>query len=96
MEKIIVNNKEINVTGISDNDYISLTDIARFKSDGDVNHVIANWMRRVDTIEYLNLWESINNEQFKPTDFEGFKSRPGENAFTLSPKRGSKSREDFV
>ena len=64
-----------------------MTDIARFKTDEETNPVIANWMRRVDTIEYLRLWETINNPNFKPTDFEGFKSKPGENAFTLSPKK---------
>ena len=54
---------------------------------GETNPVIANWMRKVDTLEYLKLWEQINNTNFKPTDFEGFKSKPGENAFTISPKK---------
>ena len=49
--------------------------------------VIASWIRRVNTIEFLKLWELINNENFKPTDFEGFKSKPGQNAFTISPKK---------
>lgn len=49
--------------------------------------VIANWLRRVDTINFLSLWESMNNENFKPTDFEGFRAKPGENAFTLSSKK---------
>ena len=44
-------------------------------------------MRKVDTLEFLKLWEQINNTNFKPTDFEGFKSKPGENAFTISPKK---------
>lgn len=44
-------------------------------------------MRKVDTLEYLKLWEQINNSNFKPADFEGFKSKPGENAFTISPKK---------
>ena len=87
MKNIIVKDKIINITGIGDDDYVSLTDIARFKTDGETNPVIANWLRRVDTIEFLKLWETINNPIFKPTDFEGFKSKPGENAFSLSPKR---------
>lgn len=49
--------------------------------------VIASWLRKVDTLDFLILWESINNENFKPTDFEGFKSKPGQNAFSISPKR---------
>ena len=87
MNKITVKNIEINVTGISDKDFISLTDLARFKNSEDPNSVIANWMRRVDTISFLKLWEQLNNTNFKPTDFEGFRSKPGENAFTLSPKK---------
>lgn len=87
MKSIIVKDRTINVTGISDDDYISLTDIARIKNDEDTNMVIASWMRKVDTLEFLQLWESINNEAFKPTDFEGFKSKPGQNSFTISPKK---------
>lgn len=87
MKNIIVKDKIINITGISDDDYISLTDIARIKNNEEPNMVISNWIRKVDTLEFLKLWESINNENFKPTDFEGFKSKPGQNAFTISPKR---------
>ena len=87
MSKIIVKDKEITIVQINEDDYISLTDIAKIKNDGDTNMVIASWIRRVDTIEFLKLWELINNENFKPTDFEGFKSKPGQNAFTISPKK---------
>ena len=92
MKEILVNGKTINIKGIDDNDYISLTDIARLKTDGETNPVIANWMRRVDTLEYLKLWEQINNDNFNPTDFEGFKSKPEENAFTISPKKWMRLR----
>ena len=87
MNKITVKNVEINVTGIEDDDFISLPDIARFKNEEDPNAVIANWIRRVDSLQYLTIWERLNNENFKPTDFEGFRSKPGENAFTISPKK---------
>ena len=87
MNKITVKNIEINVTGIEDDDFSSLTDIARFKNEEDPNAVIANWIRRVDSLQYLTIWERLNNENFKPTDFEGFRSKPGENAFTISPKK---------
>ena len=87
MSKIIVKDREITIMQINDDDYISLTDIARIKNAEDTNMVIASWIRRVDTIEFLKLWELINNENFKPTDFEGFKSKPGQNAFTISPKK---------
>ena len=64
-----------NFQSIKDEDYISLTDISRIKNEDDTNLVISNWWRKVDTIEFLKLWESINNENFKPIDFEGFKSK---------------------
>lgn len=87
MNKLIVKGIEINVTGISDNDFVSLTDIARLKNQDDPNSVISNWIRRVDSLQFLTLWEQLNNEKFKPTDFEGFRSKPGENAFTISAKK---------
>ena len=87
MRKIIVKDKSINIQSIKDEDYISLTDIARIKNEDDTNLVISNWLRKIDTIEFLKLWESINNENFKPIDFEGFKSKPGENAFSISSRK---------
>ena len=86
MAKIKVNETEITVVANNQNDYISLTDIARYKSD-DPTAVIASWMRNRNTIEYLGLWESLYNPNFKPTEFEGFRKQAGLNAFTLSPQR---------
>ena len=71
MDKIVVKEKEISITGIGDGDYVSLTDIARIKNERDPNGIIINWMRRVYTLDYLSMWEQINNENFKPVDFEG-------------------------
>lgn len=68
------------------NKYISLTDIARYKSD-DPTAVIQNWMRNRDTVEFLGLWESLHNPNFKPLEFEGFRMQAGLNAFTLSPTK---------
>ena len=68
------------------NEYISLTDIARYKSD-DPTAVIQNWMRNRDTVEFLGLWESLHNPNFKPLEFEGFRMQAGLNAFTLSPTK---------
>lgn len=69
-----------------ENDYISLTDIARYKSD-DPTATIQNWMRTRDVIEFLGLWEQLNNPGFKPLEFEGFRNAAGANAFTMSPKK---------
>ena len=73
MKSIIVKDKVIKITGVRDDDYISLTDMAKIKND-DTNMVISSWIRRVDTLEFLKLWELINNGNFKPTDFEGLNS----------------------
>lgn len=68
------------------NEYISITDIARYKSDNPTA-VIQNWMRNRDVIEFLGLWETLHNSNFKPIEFEGFKNQAGANAFTMSPKK---------
>jgi hypothetical protein len=84
MAKINVNNTEITIVSVKDSDYISLTDIAKYKTD-DASAVIANWMRNRNTIEFLGIWEILYNPDFKPLEFEGFKKEAGLNAFTLSP-----------
>jgi len=68
------------------NEYISLTDIARYKSN-EPNDAIKNWMRNRDTIEFLGLWESLHNPDFKPVEFDGFRKEAGLNAFTMSPTK---------
>lgn len=68
------------------NEFISMTDIAKYKSD-DPTAVIQNWMRNRDVIEFLGLWEKLHNSHFKPIEFEGFKMQAGTNAFTMSPKK---------
>ena len=55
------------------NDYISLTDIAKYKNIEEPNVVVANWMRNYNTIEYLGIWEQLNNPNFNPLEFEGVK-----------------------
>lgn len=68
------------------NEYISLTDIAKYKSDAP-DDVIKNWMRNRDTIVFLGLWEAMNNPTFNPVEFDGFKKKAGANAFTMSPRK---------
>ncbi len=68
------------------NEFISLTDIARYKSD-EPKDVIKNWMRSKDTIEFLGLWEQLHNDKFKGVEFDSFRIQAGSNAFTLSPQK---------
>lgn len=90
MAKIKVKESEVTILSINDNDYISLTDIAKHKSD-DSFLVINHWMRNRNTIEYLGMWETIFNPNFKPTEFDRFKMEAGLNAFTLSPQKWTTS-----
>ncbi|MCK9271938.1 KilA-N domain-containing protein [Candidatus Gracilibacteria bacterium] len=70
----------------NDDDFISLTDISKYKGDkSDV--LIQSWMRNRNTIEFLGLWETLNNPNFKPHEFEGFKKEAGLNSFLMSPKK---------
>ncbi len=86
-ETIHANGFDISIyTNDFQNEFISLTDIAKYKSDAP-NDVIKNWMRSRDTIEFLGLWESLHNSNFKPVEFDGFRSQAGANAFTMSPTK---------
>ena len=69
------------------NDYISLTDITRYKNVHEPKDVVKNWLRVRDTIEFLGLWETIHNPDFKGVEFDSFRKEAGTNAFTLSPQR---------
>lgn len=69
-----------------ENEFISLTDIAKYKS-ADSNDVIKNWLRGRETLEFLGLWEKLHNPDFKPVEFDGFRKEAGLNAFTMSPTK---------
>lgn len=69
-----------------ENEFVSLTDIAKYRSD-DPTAVLQNWMRGQDVIEYLGLWESMHNPDFKHLEFEVFRNSAGSNAFTLGPQK---------
>lgn len=84
MSKIVVDNTSITVLRFKESDFISLTDIAKRKSD-EPSAVIGNWIRNRNTIEYLGIWETLYNSDFKLLEFEGFRKEAGLNAFTLSP-----------
>lgn len=71
-------NKEIMVLDqkihINKDDYFSLTDIARYRNQDAPADVVKNWLRRKDTIEFLGLWERLNNPDFKVVEFDQFKN----------------------
>ena len=84
---IIAQGTEISIVVHQKEDYISLTDIARYKNELEPNVVVSNWLRLHNTIEFLGVWERLYNPDFKPIEFEGFMHQAGSNSFTLSPKR---------
>ena len=77
----------INVIRQEETDFISLTDIARYKDAEHTDNIIQNWMRNRNTIELLGFWETIYNPNFKPLEFEGFRKQAGLNSFVMTPKR---------
>jgi hypothetical protein len=87
MSKIKVLNKDVAVCSIQDEDYISITDIARYKDAERTDHLILNWLRNRNTIEFLGIWEQLNNSSFNPLEFEGIRIQTGLNSFVLSTKR---------
>jgi len=84
---IEVQGTAITVLNQAGDEYISLTDIAKHKEPDRSDHVIQNWMRNRNTIEFLGIWERLHNINFKPLEFEGFKNRAGLNSFVLTPRQ---------
>lgn len=87
MKKIIVKNIDVTILKFNEEDYISLTDIARIQNPFEPKDVVKNWMRQKNTIEFLGLWEKIYNPNFKGVEFDPLLEQAGYNSFTLSPTR---------
>jgi hypothetical protein len=84
---IAVKGSPVTVVRENDTDYISLTDIAKHKEPNRADQIIQNWMRNRNTVEFLGVWERLNNPGFNPLEFEGFRSRAGLNSFVLTPRQ---------
>lgn len=84
MNKIVVKNIEINVTGVSDDDFVNLSDIARIVNPEVPAYVVKNWMRLRATIEYLGIWEKLNNDNFNLIEFDQIRNASGSNAFVMT------------
>ncbi|OHA16992.1 MAG: DNA-binding protein [Candidatus Taylorbacteria bacterium RIFCSPHIGHO2_02_FULL_45_28] len=86
-KKIVVKNNKVSFISRNGDDYISLTDIARYKNSEEPKDIVKNWMRNRSTIEFLGIWEKINNPDFKGVEFDSFRNEAGSNAFVLSPQK---------
>ncbi len=85
--ELIVKNINVGLFTRRDVDYMSLTDIARYKNSDDPRYAIQNWMKTRATIEFIGLWEVINNCAFNRVNFDTFKNEAGVNSFVLTPKK---------
>ena len=86
----VINNK-IGIMRIGNVDYISITDLARYKDKERTDYIIQNWMRTTNSLLFLGTWEKLNNESFNSIEFDGFKNESGTNAFVMTPKKWIKS-----
>lgn len=86
-KKIEVLGTDITIATDKELDYISLTDIAHHKDSGRSDDLIRNWLRNRNTIEFLGIWERLNNVDFNPVEFDGFRMQAGLNSFSLTPKQ---------
>jgi hypothetical protein len=85
--KIEVLSTAVTVYHYQEDDFISLTDIARHRDAARGDYIIQNWMRNRNTIEFLGIWEQLNNPEFNSIEFDGIKNQSGLNSFSLTPKR---------
>jgi hypothetical protein len=92
-KKISIQNIEVSVmTSKDDNDYFSLTDMAKWKNVDDPRFVIQKWMSTKFTLEFLGIWELLNNPaKFNRTEFEAVKNQAGSNSFSMSPEKWKKT-----
>ena len=86
-KKIEVLSTEVKINRLHQDDYISITDIARFKDKERTDYIIQNWLRNRNTIEFLGIWEHLNNPDFNPIEFDGIRKQAGLNSFVLTAKR---------
>lgn len=95
-KKIEVRGREISLYSNKSNDYISLTDMARYRDVERTNYIIQNWMRTRSAIEFCGLWEQLNNPDFKSIEFDAFKNQSGANSFALTPRKWIEATNELV
>ncbi len=88
-KKITIEVKGAAITVLSqkEDDYICITDIASYKNAKRTDDLVRNWLRNRNTIEFLGIWEQLNNRDFKPVEFDGIKMQAGLNSIILTPKQ---------
>ncbi|HBX52379.1 MAG: DNA-binding protein [Bacteroidetes bacterium RIFOXYA12_FULL_35_11] len=84
---IHVQGLSVNIVSQNQDDYISITDIARHRDSERSDYILQNWLRNRSTIEFIGLWEQLKNPHFNSIEFDGIKNMAGSNSFSLTPKR---------
>ncbi|MGL6160870.1 KilA-N domain-containing protein [Microbulbifer sp.] len=87
MSEINVLERKVRIQSVAQEDYLSLTDIAKYKNEQHTDDLIRNWLRNRNTLEFLGIWEQLYNPDFNPVEFDGIKMQAGLNSFTLTPKQ---------
>ena len=83
--EIIVKENKVGILRVGNVNYISLTDLARYQNSSDPSFTVKNWLRRINTIDYIGLWEEIHNQDFNLVEFDQIKNEYGRNSFAMSP-----------
>ena len=83
--EIVVKENKVGILRIGNVNYISLTDLARYQNSSDPSFTVKNWLRRINTIDYIGLWEEIHNQDFNLVEFDQIKTEYGRNSFAMSP-----------
>jgi hypothetical protein len=86
-KKIDVQGREVVINTVNNEDYISITDIAKYKDEERTDYIIQNWLRNRNTIEFLGIWEKLNNPDFNPIEFDGLRNQAGLNSFVLTSRK---------
>ena len=85
--EIVVKETKVGVMRVGNINYISLTDLAKYQNSSDPSFTVKNWLRRITTIDYIELWEQINNKDFNLVEFDQIKTEYGKNTFAMSPSQ---------
>ena len=83
--EILVKENKIGILRVGNTNYISLTDLAKYQNSSDPSFTVKNWLRRINTIDYIGLWEELHNLDFNLVEFDQIKTEYGKNSFAMSP-----------
>ena len=83
--EILVKENKIGILRVGNANYISLTDLAKYQNSSDPSFTVKNWLRRINTIDYIGLWEELHNLDINLVEFDQIKTEYGKNSFAMSP-----------